>query len=78
MRINVYHQYSVPTILQVVTPISFLEKNIFCIVLRVKDCLSTLLHLICFLNIVTWKHRLIVLIPIFYAGKDIFNVSSKI
>ena len=35
---NVYHQYSVPTILQVVTPISFLKKNIFCIVLRVKDC----------------------------------------
>lgn len=28
-KYDVYHQYSVPTILQVVTPISFLEKISF-------------------------------------------------
>ena len=35
---KVYHQYSVPTILQVVTPISFFEKSYFCIVLQKISC----------------------------------------
>lgn len=74
---TVYHQYSVSTILQVVTPISFLKKISF-VSFKGEGLLSTLLHLICFFNIVTWKHRLIVLIPIFHAGKDVFNVPSKI
>ena len=56
----------------------FFEKSYFIIVFRVKDCLSALLHLIGFLYIVTWKHRLIVLIPIFHAGKDVFNIPSKV
>lgn len=73
----VYHHYSVPTILQVVTRICF-RKSYFIIVFRVKDCLNALLHLIGFLYIVTWKHRLIVLIPIFHAGKDVFNIPSKV
>ena len=56
----------------------FSKKSYFIIVFRVKDCLSALLHLIGFLYIVTWKHRLIVLIPIFHAGKDVFNIPSKV
>ena len=56
----------------------FFEKKYLLYRFKGEGLLSTLLHLICFLNIVTWKHRLIVLIPIFHAGKDIFNVSSKI
>ena len=35
---KVYHQYSVPTIFQVVTPISFFEKCYFCIVLQKISC----------------------------------------
>ena len=35
---KVYHQYSVPTIFQVVTPISFFEKSYFCIVLQKISC----------------------------------------
>ena len=35
---KVYHQYSVPTILQVVTPISFFEKCYICIVLQKISC----------------------------------------
>ena len=57
---------------------SQLSLRSFALSFRVKDCLSTPLHLIGFLNIVTWKHRLIVLIPIFHAGKNVFNVSSKV
>ena len=44
---------------------SQLSLRSFALSFRVKDCLSALIHLIGFLNIVTWKHRLIVLIPIF-------------
>ena len=53
---------------------SQLSLRSFALSFRVKDCLSALLHLIGFLNIVTWKHRLKVLIPIFHAGKDVFNL----
>ena len=35
---KVYHQYSVPTIFQVVTPISFFEKCYICIVLQKISC----------------------------------------
>ena len=37
----------------------------FALSLRVKDCLSALLHFIGFLYIATWKHNSVVLIPIF-------------
>lgn len=56
----------------------FFEKSDYCIVFRVKDCLSALLHLFVFLLIVTWKHRAVVLIPIFHAGKDVLNILSKV
>ena len=46
---SVYHFYSVPTILQVVTPISFLKKVIL-YRLQSERLLSTLLHLIYFFN----------------------------
>ena len=48
----VYHQYSVPTILQVVTPISFLKKVIL-YRFGGEGLLSTLVHLICSFNMVT-------------------------
>ena len=35
---KVYHQYSVPSIFQVVTPISFFEKCYICIVLQKISC----------------------------------------
>ena len=57
---------------------SQLSLRSFALSFRVKDCLSTLLQLIGFLYIVTWKHRLIVLIPIFHAGKvAVFNRSNS-
>ena len=56
---TIYHQYSVPTIVQVVTPISFL-KIVILYRLQGEGLLSTLLHLIYFFYIVTWKQRLIV------------------
>ena len=52
---------------------SQLSLRSFALSFRVKDCLSTLLQRIGFLYIVTWKHRLIVLIPIFHAGKTPFS-----
>ena len=55
---TIYHQYSVPTILQVVTPISFLKKVIL-YRFKGEELLSTLLYLIYFFYIVTWKQRLI-------------------
>ena len=58
----VYHQSNVPTILQAVTPISFLKKVIL-YRFKGEGLLSTLLHLIYFFNIVTWMHEFIVLIP---------------
>ena len=39
-----------------------------------EGLLSTLLHHIYCFNIVTWKHRLIVLIPIFHAGKETCSI----
>ena len=56
----------------------FFEKSDYCIVFRVKDCLSALLHLFVYLLIVTWEHRAVVLIPIFHAGKDVLNILSKV
>ena len=58
----VYHQYCVPTILQIVTHISLLKK-VFLYRFTYEGLLSMLLYLICFFNIATWKHKLIVLIP---------------
>lgn len=73
----VYHQYSVPTIFQAVTHICFFKKRIT-IAFRAKGNLSAPHHLACFLNIETWKHSPIVLIPFFHAGKDILYVPTKI
>ena len=52
---------------------SQLSLRSFALSFRVKDCQSAPLHLFGFLNIVTWKHRLIVLIPIFHAAKGQFS-----
>ena len=55
----------------------FFKKRIT-IVFRAKGNLSAPHHLTCFLNIDTWMHYSIVLIPIFHAGKDILYVPTKI
>lgn len=48
------------------------------IVFRAKGNLSAPHHLTCSLDIETWKHSPIVLIPFFHAGKDILYVPTKI
>ena len=73
-KMNVYHQSNIPAIFQAVTHI--LKKRIT-IVFRAKTNLSAPHHLTCFLNIETWKHSPIVLIPFFHAGKDILYVPTK-
>ena len=70
---TIYHQYCVPTILQVVTPISFLKKVIL-YRFKGEGLLSTLLHLICFFNIVIWKQRLIGFNLFYYFS---FQISSS-
>ena len=40
-QIKVYHEYSVPTILQVVTPFYLLKKVIFCSSLQYRSALVT-------------------------------------
>ena len=57
---------------------SQLSLRSFALSFRVKDCLSALLHLFGFLNIVIWKQRAVILIPIFHAGKGaVFNRSNS-
>lgn len=63
-QLAIYHQYSAPAIFQAVTHIL---KKWITIVFREKGNLSAPQHLTCFLNIETWKHSPIVLIPIFLA-----------
>lgn len=55
---------------------AYIKKRIT-IVFRAKANLSAPHHLTCFLNIETWKHSPIVLIPFFHAGKDILYVPTK-
>ena len=74
-QLAIYHQYSVPAIFHAVTHI--LKKRIT-IAFRVKGNLSAPHHLTCFVNIETWKHSPIALIPFFHAGKDILYVATKI
>jgi len=64
-----------PAIFQAVTHICFFKNAI---VFRAKGNLSAPHHLTCFLDIETWKHSPIVLIPFFHAGKDILYVPTKI
>ena len=73
-QLAIYHQSNIPAIFQAVTHI--LKKRIT-IVFRAKTNLSAPHHLTCFLDIETWKHSSIVLIPIFHAGKDILYVPTK-
>lgn len=75
-QLAIYHQYSIHTIFQAVTHICFLKKRIT-IAFRAKANLSAPHHLTCFLDIETWKHSSIVLIPFFHAGKDILYVPTK-
>ena len=48
------------------------------IVFRTKGNLSAPHHLTCSLDIETWKHSPIALIPILHAGKDILYAPTKI
>lgn len=75
-QLAIYHQYSIHTIFQAVTHICFFKKRIT-IAFRAKANLSAPHHLTCFLDIETWKHSPIVLIPFFHAGKDILYVPTK-
>ena len=76
-QLAIYHQYNIPAIFQAVTHICFFKKRIT-IVFRAKANLSAPHHLTCFLDIETWKHSPIVLIPFFHAGKDILYAPTKI
>ena len=55
----------------------YVLKKRITIVFRARGSLSAPLHLTCFVNIETWKHRPINLISIFHAGKDILYVPTK-
>ena len=74
-QLAIYHQYSVPAIFHAVTHI--LKKRIT-IVFRVKGNLSAPHHLACFLDIETWKHSPIVLIPIFLADSPLCTYQAQI
>ena len=54
----------------------FFKKRIT-IAFRAKGNLSAPHHLTCALDIETWKHSPIVLIPFFHTGKDILYVPTK-
>ena len=74
-QLAIYHQYNIPAIFQAVTHICF-KKNT--IVFRTKGNLSAPHHLTCFLNIETWKHSPIVLIPIFLADPPYVPTKLKL
>ena len=47
--------------------------------LGAKDyALCTFLDLYFGCFVITWEHGEVVLIPIFHAGKDVFNIPSKV
>lgn len=75
-QLAIYHQYNIPAIFQAVTHICF--KKRITIVFRVKGNLSAPHHLTCFLNIETWKHSPIVLIPIFLADPPYVPTKLKL